>query len=65
MIMEKYRDDRNLSNIHEVIKTVLNVFLRKYFTHIKSIKTLNKRLLLRYFLHAQKIIKYIKSIKRK
>ena len=64
--MEKYCDDWNFSNIHEVIRTVLNFFfffLRKYFTHIKSIKTLNKRLLLRCFLDAQKTIKYIKSIK--
>ena len=59
-IMEKYCDDWNLSNTHEVIKTVLNFSLQKYFTHIKSIKTLNKQLWLRYFLWAQKSIKYIK-----
>ena len=35
------------------------VFLQKYFTHTKSIKKLNKRLLL----YAQKSIKYMKSIK--
>ena len=65
--MEKYCDDWNLSNIHEVIKTVLNFlfiyFLEKYFTHIKSIKTLNKQLLLRCFLYAQKSRKHIKNIK--
>ena len=59
-IMEKYCDDWNLSNTHEVIKTVLNFSLQKYFTHIKSIKTLNKQLLLRYFLYAQKCVKHIK-----
>ena len=55
-----------LKNIHEIIRTVLNFlfifFLQKYFTHIKSIKTLNKQFLLRCFLYAQKSIKRTKSI---
>ena len=58
--MEKHCDDRNLSNTHEFIKTVLNFKKKKYFTHIKSVKMLNKQLLLRCFLYAQKSIKYIK-----
>ena len=62
VIMEKYWDDWNLSNIHEAIKTVLNFSLQKYFTHIKSIKKLNKQLLLRYFIYAQKNTWNISSI---
>ena len=55
VIMKKYCDDWNVSNMNKFIKTVLNflfIFYKNIFTHIKSIKTLNKRLLLRCFLLA-------------